>query len=159
MDSSWDSTVTCSNEYWQCTTPAGGLLQGAAVLCSALPSEHDTNPLNSQEQARWPWACFTDTRAYRKQLWQLNFFFYVRCFRLWCSTVFPPHKHTDTHPNVSLQYSWEHHPRGLDMKREHQELFRPIRQLQPHPITTNHGLCGIPTVLTGEGTRCGQPHP
>lgn len=41
--------MTCSNEYWQCATPAVSFLQGAAVVCSTMPTEHDTNPFNSEE--------------------------------------------------------------------------------------------------------------
>ncbi|CAB1418853.1 unnamed protein product [Pleuronectes platessa] len=69
VDSSWDSTVTCSNEYWQSATPAVGLLQGAAVPCGALLAERDTNPSDSEEPERRPPARFTSTG---KQLWEQN---------------------------------------------------------------------------------------
>lgn len=102
----WHVQMSIGSVWHQLWASNRELLHCAA---SAMPNEHDTNPLNSDEQGRRPWACFTA----RRQLWNVSFeLFYVRCVRRWYVIDSPTHTFPSTPRSVRLRRRWEHHPRG-----------------------------------------------
>lgn len=156
-----------------------GLLQGAAVLCSALPTEHSTKPLNSEELQRRPWACFTAARVERKQLLNVTseLFFLRQVFQAVSGAT---HAHVSAPKSARLWHRWEHHPRGSDMRRGAPGIIQAHAAVEiqvattPVSITMNQALCASPTeprapiwqpLVGGRRTgyppdpRWGLPHP
>lgn len=148
MGFSWDSTMTCSNEYWQCATPAVGLLQGAAVLCSALP-----HPAWHELFRVWRAAAAALSLFYsheKRSLWRLNFVCQVfrgsLGLRVTCTLPHTLPPSLRPHPNPWVCGTDGSTTQGAPGIIQSHPAVEMQVSTTPMSITITSALCGIPTV-------------